>query len=501
MIQVERYTPFLQPARIEPGDDGLAIWLSVAVAGLALSDPASFHWFLIPTVLCGALIGGDAIRWFSGKLDAFDPVGLMGIGGFFFFFLAPILHTMWGYWMAEVAPPPDWREWLGRMAVWNALGLVAYRVARSGLRKGLRVPTHRWMLRYDRFVHNAVILLVISLVLQLWVYSQFGGLGGYIQSFEKNPEAFEGLGIVFILSESFPIILLLLYAVWSKKRFGTPGWVQFWIVIPVFCLLLLFFGGLRGSRSHTLYGAFWAVGIFHIWLRPIPRKAIVVGFTIGLIFAYMFGFYKSGGLRGLTSATDPNQRAFLEQKTGRTVETLLLGDLGRSDVQAYVLYRLSSYSGYSYAWGKTYLGSAALLLPKEIFENRPPSKLKWGTELHFGISNYDPHGGFVSTRVYGLAGEAMLNFGPLAIPVAFWLLGRFVRRTHRWKLLWANEDSRYLLVPLTVILCYVLLTADSDNVLILSIQYFVLPFFLLRASSSRVKLSDPPRMNALSTYR
>jgi hypothetical protein len=500
MIQTGQYAPVLHRARIEPSDDGLAIWLSVAVAGLALSNPETFHWFLIPTILCGALIGGDAIRWFRGRLDAYDPVGLMGVGGFFFFFLAPILHTVWDFWIAEVTPPPDWREWLGQMAIWNAFGLVAYRIARSGLRKGLRVPRFTWTLRYNRFVVNAVILLVISLALQLWVYSQFGGLGGYIQSFEKNPEAFEGLGIVFILSESFPMILLLLYAVWSKKRFGTPGWLQFWIVIPVFCLLLLFFGGLRGSRSHTLYGAFWAAGIFHLWLRPIPRKAILVGFTVGLIFAYMFGFYKSGGLEGLTTATDPNRRALLEQKTGRTVESLLLGDLGRSDVQAYVLYRLSSYSGYSYAWGKTYVGAASLLLPRDIFENRPPTKVKWGTELNFGISIYDPLG-FVSTRIYGLAGEAMLNFGPLAIPLAFWLLGRLVRRAHRWKLLWARDDSRYLLVPLTVIICYVLLTADADNVLILTIQYFILPFLLLRASSSRVKFSNQPQRAVSSSQR
>src|SRR5688500_12713778 len=116
MIQTGQYAPALHRARIEPRDDGLAVWLSRAVAGLALSNPETFHWFLIPTILCGALIGGDAIRWFRGRLDAYDPVGLMGVGGFFFFFLAPILHTVWDFWFAEVTPPPDWREWLGQMA-------------------------------------------------------------------------------------------------------------------------------------------------------------------------------------------------------------------------------------------------------------------------------------------------------------------------------------------------------------------------------------------------
>jgi hypothetical protein len=467
-----------------PGDDALAVWLSLGISALALSTANSFHWFLIPTTICGALIGGDALRWLRGRVDAFDPVGIVGVGGFFFFYLAPILHVAWNHWMPEVTGPPDWRDWIGEMAIFNSFGLVAYRLARASGSRASRERTVKWSLQYDRFLRNSILLMILSLALQLWVYSRFEGISGYIRSFETSPDEFEGLGIVFIFSESFPVVLFLLYVVWAKRTFRRVSWLHL-IAIPLFCAFLLLFGGLRGSRSHTIYGAFWAVGVFHVYLRPISRKAIVVGFAAGLVFAYIFGFYKIAGLRGLQSVTDPAARTLLEQQSGRTVKGLILGDLSRSDVQAYLTYRLSTDSGYSYAWGRTYLGAASLLLPKTIFINRQPTKVKEGTQLLHGVGKYDPEN-FASARVYGLGGEALLNFGPAAIPPAYWLLGKVVRRCRRWNLQWSSDDSRLLLVPLTVILCYVFLAGDSDNLVVFSLQYFMLPFMLLRASSKRI---------------
>ncbi len=37
-------------------------------------------------------------------------------------------------------------------------------------------------------------------------------------------------------------------------------------------LLKLLFGGLRGSRTITVFGLFWIAGAIHIWIRPVPRK-------------------------------------------------------------------------------------------------------------------------------------------------------------------------------------------------------------------------------------
>ena len=475
--------------RDEYSDDILAVCVSAFIAALALLSKDTFHWFMIPTTFCGALIGGDAIKWVRGRVDVFDPMGIIGLVGYYFFFLAPILHTVLDFWMPDVDPPPDWRVWVGKMAILNTLGIMAYRIGRRRVGGATHVATGYWLLDSARFYRNASILLLASLLLQLWVYRRFNGIGGYIQSFEESPSSFEGLGIVFVFSESFPIILLLVYAVWAKKNLGRPSWFHLATVVVCFCIILLFFGGLRGSRSHTINAAFWAVGICHVWLRPLPRKAVVVALGVGLVFAYAFGFYKGAGLRGLAAATDPASRTILERETGRTVSTLLLGDLSRSAVQAYLLYRLDSNPDYRYAWGRTYLGAAALLIPRSVASDRPPTKVMEGTQLQYGVGKYDP-GRFVTTRVYGLAGEALLNFGPLAIVPMYWLFGKIVGRMRRLQGQWAIDDSRLLLAPLTVLLCYAVLTGDSDNVIVLIIQYLALPFLLLRASSVRVRTSS-----------
>ena len=47
--------------------------------------------------------------------------------------------------------------------------------------------------------------LIISGLVQLWVYWSFGGVWGYIYAFQNTTAAFAGWGWVFMISESFPL--------------------------------------------------------------------------------------------------------------------------------------------------------------------------------------------------------------------------------------------------------------------------------------------------------
>ena len=74
------------------------------------------HWFVIPVFACGVVICHDAVDWIRGKLDPFDPVGLLGIFGVHFFFVAPLLHVLWDWWLVERDIRPDdlrpgWGQW------------------------------------------------------------------------------------------------------------------------------------------------------------------------------------------------------------------------------------------------------------------------------------------------------------------------------------------------------------------------------------------------------
>ena len=85
--------------------------------------------------------------------------------------------------------------------------------------------------------------------------------------------------------------------------------------------------------------------------------------------------------------------------------------------------------------------------------------------------------------VYGLAGEAMLNFGLVLAPLAFFILGLATARTKMLMVNLVPNDSRLLLLPYLINLCVLILVADSDNILYFFIVNGSLPFAVLFLSS------------------
>ncbi len=103
--------------------------------------------------------------------------------------------------------------------------------------------------------------------------------------------------------------------------------------------------------------------------------------------------------------------------------------------------------------------------------------------------NYIP-GRLESSRIYGLAGEAVLNFGPVSVPIVFIPFGFLVGRVRRWQRSLEPGDARLLLVPLFVNLCFVVLTCDSDNSLFFLIKNGAIPWLVIMVGSTRVGVPD-----------
>jgi hypothetical protein len=455
------------------------VLLGLGVADAVRGSDECLHWFLIPLALCGVLIGVDAVRWCTGEVDTFDPVGLIGLFGFYFFFVAPLLHVYWDYWFDEAPPPRDWRVWLGAMAALNVVGLLAYRATLAHVEAGtlsMAKATTAWHVRPRRFWWGLGVAMVLAVALQVWVYALYGGLTGYMTATEHREQAFMGNERIGMIAGSFPVLMIFGYAVAVVARRKMPTWPMLCLMLLAFGALKLLFGGLQGARAEIVWAMFAAVGVVHFWIRPLSRKAVVMGMIGLVLFMYLYGFYKSAGVDGLQKALESSQsRANVEGKIRRPLSSTLLGDLGRSDIQAYVLYRLNQPDcDYQYAFGRSYLGSVLTLVPGPLWRERPPTKVKEGTELLFGAGSYRErpisstyeHDRFVgmSSRVYGLAGEAMLNFGPWSVPVVMALFGLLVGHVRRWTLTWRRRDSRRLLLPWAITLLVGILVNDSDNV-------------------------------------
>ena len=469
----------------------------VGLVFLALS-PEVWHWFLIPVFVCGVIIGMDAADWLTGKLDVFDPAGVIGVYGLFFFFLAPLLHVVTDHWMMEVPPPPDWRVWLGWMAVLNVAGLLVYRTSRSWLfRRGPIAFRRRttWQLDPGRFRCLLLAALLLSLAGQSWIFWKFNGLSGYIAAIERGEGEFYGMTWVFMFADSFPILGLIGYAVYARNRRKTVAWPALLAVLALFFLLEIIFGGLRGTRSNTVWPLFCAVGIIHFNVRRIPRTLVLLGVAFIVLYVYAYGFYKSAGRSGLADLFQPETRRVTEERIRRPIQSTLLDDFGRSDVQAYLLYRMFlPHSDYQYALGRTYAAAVLRMVPhpvlKILFTQRPPTKIKEGTEALRGTGSFnEADESAVSLRIYGLAGETMLNFTPWVAPLGFTALALLVSRVQLALRRWPPGDMRWLLAPWLVSFCLLALVADSDNLVYYCLVRGVFPALLLAAASRRRALS------------
>lgn len=442
-----------------PNSALLSVFLCLLIStAFALSSPSFQHWFVVPIALCGILAGTDAIEWLRGNLDLYDPIGVLGAFSVHFFFLAPLLHIQTGNYLG-VTPPPDWRDWLGAMGILNALGLVAFRICRRVFKRRRPEPTKTyWALDSSMLRLVGPIVLLVTGIAQAAVYAKFGGVGGYVSSRLNNPTAFTGMGWMFMISESFPIVTALLGIAYARKH--EVSWNKIAFGLFIIFILLMLFGGLRGSRSNTILVLFWIVGTIHFLVRPVPRKLVGAGLLFLLAFMYIYGFYKEGGLRAFSGSQAREQVA---QQHGRSFAGMLLGDLGRADLQAYILYKLLNYSSdFKYAWGRTYLGGLSILIPHSILPDRPETTFREGTEIQGGSGTYVP-GVVMSSKVYGLAGEAMLNFGPLAVPVIYGLFGLFVGWLRMSIRRLSPGDIRLFFVPFGIFLCVNIMGSDSDE--------------------------------------
>jgi hypothetical protein len=106
---------------------------------------------------------------------------------------------------------------------------------------------------------------------------------------------------------------------------------------------------------------------------------------------------------------------------------------------------------------------------------------------------------FYSSRVYGLSGEVMLNFGPFAVPLGFALLGGFIGWLRRFMAGLAPNDARWLLVPFGIIVSFCLLQADSDNLLFLIVKDGAVPAFAVFLGCSRFRVQQERAQPVLDT--
>jgi hypothetical protein len=438
---------------------GAAVVL-VATALFVCLVPPLRHWMTVPVTACGVLVAPDVADWVRKRVDVFDPQAVVALVGLHFFYLAPILHVAVGYWPRFVPPAEDWRVALGRVAVVNVAGLLLYRMVLARLGPEPRLTLAGVDRR--RLLFTATVALLISLGVFVLFVAEFGGIVEYLRHMTMVDRDLTGLGVMVLVSSAFPTVAFLLALVtWRDAFRRRPALLV--LALLVFLLVLLVAGGLRGSRSSIVWPMLIVIGMCHLLVAPIRRRVLAVALLASLAFMYVYGFYKSAGLDAFGIFTGRQTVEELSNRTGRDLPVLLLGDLGRADIQALVLERVNA--GHSpLAYGATYLGDIASFLPG-VDEPPVATKVHAGTDMLYGPGSYGA--GVRSSRIYGLAGEAMLNFGAVGAVVVFLPFAWLVRRARACHGRARGPDGSLglrVLAPILPISLVVILTADFDNV-------------------------------------
>jgi len=142
---------------------------------------------------------------------------------------------------------------------------------------------------------------------------------------------------------------------------------------------------------------------------------------------------------------------------------------------------------YSYRWGLTYAGALAILIPRNIWPDRPDFKTDAGTEAQLGKSTP-----LLSLRVYGLAGEALLNFGPAGVVPMFALYGGLLGWYRRKFKSWDLSDARMFLAPFWAVLFASAFVGDSDNLVFAALTHGAIVAIAVFAASKRLPASGQP---------
>jgi len=462
---------------------GCISFLILCVFFLVYSGP--LDWFLIPIFICGCLSGIDMVAYFRGQLDTFDPLGVLGAFAYHFFYIAPLMTVAMEYHSRFLPAVPNWTDWIGWMALINLGGLMLYLGGRRIF--PVRQLTTAWVVRAPSFFTAISIALPTAFALQLYIFVKFGGITGFMQAFtDRDQAAFSGMGYAFLIAETFPVFLAIAVLVWKRDFLKRSPWTFLVLLVVAFFLLKLVCGGLRGSRTITVFGLFWIAGAIHVWIRPVPRRFLVLGGIFVVAFMYLYGFYKDVGVKAFEAINDTSRIHQLEDNSGRTMSEVLLSDLARTEIQATLLHQVST-GDYQFGWGKTYLQDFAFFIPHALWPDRPEGKVAAGTEALFGRGSYDRvlHR---STYIYGLAGEAMLNYPPVFAPLVFVVLALVISRLRSFMVA-DQDDLRRLLIPVFAYGSVLLMGSDLDNLLFASLSIAVAPLILIRCCCRPVSLT------------
>ncbi|MEU8022949.1 hypothetical protein AB0B88_12080 [Micromonospora haikouensis] len=482
-------------ARNPVGNDALAALLVTSVSFTLMAClPALRHWFMLPTTITGVLIGAEAIRWFRRATDVFEPRACAGLIGLQFLYVAPILQVALDEWAPRIYDPPVWPDALGVLGILNVAGVALYRVVVARPRRSRNRPPQYRPMHMPTFYLAGVSLVLLSIAAMAYEITLFGGLKGFVDAMADEVNRIDdmtGMGPLVVLSEAFPSVIFTLILVRWRKVLARR------VVLLVLLILALtvsqfFIGGLKGSRSSTLWPLLLALVLVNVLIRPVPRKVLALVAVVTFAFLYLYAFYKLGGMEAVDELRQGGSVQSVEEDTGRDLPLLLTADLGRADIQSVILDRYLD-DRFEPVLGKTYAHAWFMFIPNDFFPDVPIGKVDVGSRILYNPLYEEGEG--KSSKIYGMTGEGIINFGLVGGLLSFVAFGLAIRAVQSYYVtaVGSPELSPKLVAPMV----WVMVTtqsSDLDNILFCMCKYalpMILLVWLARQFSHHTKRSLP----------
>jgi hypothetical protein len=453
------------------------------------------HWCVAPMLACLVLTLVGALRAWRARLGVFDPLVWLEAFMVYLVGLAPLLHVVFRRYVVAPYAPSDYRSWMGAMAAFNLLGLaVRWVLTTSVYRARASAPA----MEQRRFEDLEPWRVTRLLLLCKWstvgaasalvvLVAAAGGPAGFARETALRDAGFQGLGTLTVAADLLPMAALLWWLVAGLSR--TVPSRHLWWALVLACSAQFLISGLRGSRIQLVFFGLIAVG--WLWWRgmQVRRRTLGAMVLLALVFSYGYTLYKDvGGAKFVRVVTFQESKP--DTANHRDLGTLLLGDLSRADVQANMLWNVVTHpTPAPLAMGRTYVADVLVHVPSAV---RPDverwSKVQVGGARLFGVL---PEG-FRPGYIYGLAGEALLNFGVLAVLPAMVLHAWLVRVG----MTWADRRLRsgtpvQLLWPVLTIVLITAWMSDLDQVIYMTLRFALLPCALVLLAWRRPRGAAP----------
>lgn len=422
-----------------------------------------YIFFFVQFNLCYVLLINLIYRSIKFGSNLFYPLPITCVILLISCVIAPIVSFGEQQYMFLPSRNIDWEKYLFIISLLYSIGVVFfYFVVRCLLVEKRIYIFNDNLVNKSRLIIISSIFLVLSFFTQVIIFLKFGGFIGYLTQWTEDRSALDGFGIWYMFSEPFPTILLVfLILLVGKKRILANKYKWIIILFVGFFISKLLFGGFRGSRSNTIWGLFLFAGIVHIYLFKLKKIHYIIGISFLASFMSIYAIYKTYGVESFSGEYTIEDTNRYE---GNPLLSIYLGDFSRATVNAFQLAQLNDLDNYNYKWGQTYLYTSAMIFPpiKSIYTGYNKNSAGYEIMNNFNI---DPERDFFdNSRVFGLYGEAVLNFGPIIALFSFIFSAVFIVFLDNLCRGFFVNKVYVFLIPFLANFAFLCIVSDSDNI-------------------------------------